>query len=90
MLDKCNGYTYTVYIQVKLLSMSLPSITEVKADRHDCVQRAIANDDYVALFRYADLFAKEGEDEAADYCLQQARQAHRNEWAYDEARDNDL
>lgn len=66
------------------------SIAEAIIERHDCINRAIEADDASALYRYAELYAKEGEDEAAEHLLNLAKRARLNENSYDEQRDNNL
>jgi hypothetical protein len=66
------------------------SIKDARLDRQECVQWAIQNDDNEQLYKLAQLFKEEGEDEVADELRKLARQAEKNNWAYDEARDNNL
>lgn len=66
------------------------SITDAIAERNHCIIVAIENDDYLALYNYAELFSKEGEDEAAEHLLALATKAYRNEWGYDQERDNNF
>jgi len=67
--------------------MSFSPVT-ARIDEIDTIANAIAEDDEITLFRYADLMKKCGDDEQADHLLKLARKAQRNQWAYDESINN--
>lgn len=54
------------------------------------IQKAILDDDEETLRHYAHIFAGMDDTETALELLDLASKAHRNVWAYDEWRDNNL
>ena len=60
------------------------------ADEQDTIFRAIAADDDETLATLAQHHAGQGNDEYAEWLRTQARKARSNNWAYDEAVDNEL
>ena len=66
--------------------MSYSPIEERKAE----VWTATKEEDAERLYELASQFKEEGDDELADDLQKIARRIERDEWAYDEARDNEL
>ena len=59
------------------------SQTCAKAQQHDGVLRAVKENDTEALYRYANIMKKNGEDEQAEKLNRLAHKADRNDWDYD-------
>jgi hypothetical protein len=59
-------------------------------ERQAEVWTATKEEDAERLYQLAAQFKEEGEDELADELHKIARRIERDEWAYDEARDNEL
>lgn len=59
-------------------------------ERRIDIECALMTNDSEALYRLAQLEAKEGNDEYAHALLAEARRIDREDWAYDEAVDNAL
>jgi phage shock protein A len=63
---------------------------EAKNERTLEVELAQMTRDSEALYSLARQFKEEGEDEIAEELLAQAKKIDREDWAYDEHRDNNL
>lgn len=66
------------------------TIQDEVIEMHDSIQRAIASDDDTQLMRLSDLAAEADDMELAGTLRGLAKVAHRNNWAYDEAKDNQM
>lgn len=64
--------------------------SDLRLEQEAAIDEAVSTDDEVTLFLYADLAKAMGDDEKADTLLQLAHRARKNNWAYDEAKDNEL
>ena len=64
------------------------SLTAAKAQEHDAATKAVHEADDVTLYNLARVAKKNGDDERAEDLYKKARQANRNNWAYDEANGN--
>ena len=66
------------------------SIQEAKHDQDQMIMDAIAERDSEKLFQLADIVKEQGDDEVAETLLKQAKDIERDDWAYDEFKDNNL
>jgi hypothetical protein len=63
---------------------------EAKDERDQEVSEAMQTRDSEALYHLAGLYKEEGEDEYAETLIMAAKKIDREDWAYDEAKDNSL
>lgn len=64
------------------------SIKEAIDERQQEVDKALQESDSEKLFQLAELFKEEGDDEEAEVLLATAKRIERDEWAYDEFKEN--
>jgi hypothetical protein len=63
---------------------------QAKDDRDQEVTEALQTRDTEALYRLAGLYKEENEDEYAETLIMAAKKIDREDWAYDEAKDEGL
>lgn len=78
---------YTESITSNHTNMSY-SMKEANEERSQEVTTALQTRDSEALYQLAALYKEEGEDEYAETLLMAAKKIDREDWAYDEAKDN--
>jgi hypothetical protein len=61
-----------------------------QTERDQEVTEALQTRDSGALYRLAGLYKEEGEDEYAETLIMAAKKIDREDWAYDEAKDEGL
>lgn len=66
------------------------SIDKAKDERQLEIEEAINARNSEALYHLAGLEKEEGNDEVAEDLLTRAKKIDREDWAYDEAKDNEL
>lgn len=59
-------------------------------ERQTEIFEALRTRDSEALYHLASMEKEEGNDEVAEELLQQAKKIDREDWSYDEAKDNEL
>lgn len=66
------------------------AITYAKAEEMTAVETAVEQRDVEGLFKLARVAKKAGNDEFAEILVDNAKRIDREDWAYDEAVDNNL
>lgn len=66
------------------------SITHSKMERVQEIEEALGTRDMEKLFKLAEKESKEGNDEYAEILRDNAKRIDREDWQFDEARDNEL
>ena len=66
------------------------SIDKARDERQVEISDALRTRDSEALYHLAGLEKEEGNDEVAEELYKQAKKIDREDWAYDEAKDNEL
>jgi hypothetical protein len=61
---------------------------DATAQLGSAVERAISTRDVEALFKYAQVYKEQGEDEYAETLRKEARKIDREDWSYDNSTSN--
>jgi hypothetical protein len=62
---------------------------DATAQLGSAVEKAISSRDVEALFKYAQVYREQGEDEQAEALRKEAQKIEREDWSFDNERDNE-